>query len=103
MMKRGIQGEDIFIETESKSAFLDLLKNNSVKMKVVPECPQENELMNRGGYFAEKSPKFFQLFKHQVSSTQRFIDPAADVYIRDIKYNDMVGESSGGVKYESPN
>ncbi len=38
-----------------------------------------------------------------VTNIQRFIDPAADVYVGDMKYNDMVGESSGGVKYESPN
>jgi len=37
-----------------------------------------------------------------VTNIQRFIDPAADVYIGDMKYNDMVGESSGGVKYELP-
>lgn len=35
-----------------------------------------------------------------VTNIQRFIDPAADVYIGDIKYNDMVGESSGGIKFE---
>lgn len=38
-----------------------------------------------------------------VTNIQRFIDPAAEVYIGDMKYNDMVDESSGGVKYESPN
>jgi len=38
-----------------------------------------------------------------VTNIQRFIDPAAEVYIGDMKYNDMVDESSGGVKYELPN
>lgn len=38
-----------------------------------------------------------------VTNIQRFIDPAAEVYIGDMKYNDMVNESSGGVRYESSN
>ncbi|NIM13871.1 MAG: hypothetical protein GTO45_17645 [Candidatus Aminicenantes bacterium] len=39
MMNWGIQGENIFIEAESKSAFLDILKDKSVKMKILSECP----------------------------------------------------------------
>jgi hypothetical protein len=38
-----------------------------------------------------------------VTNIQRFIDPAADVYIGDMKYNDMIDNSSGDVKYESSN
>ncbi|MGE5342447.1 MAG: hypothetical protein ACM3SY_13300 [Candidatus Omnitrophota bacterium] len=38
-----------------------------------------------------------------VTNIQRFIDPAADVYVGDMKYNDMIGESSAKVKYESSN
>lgn len=44
MMNRGVQGEDIFIENESKSAFLDLLKDKSDKMKikVLSYCIMDN-------------------------------------------------------------
>lgn len=36
-----------------------------------------------------------------VTNIQRYIDPAADVYVGDMKYHDMAETSSRGVKYES--
>ncbi len=36
-----------------------------------------------------------------VTNIQRYIDPAADVYVGDMKYHDMADTSSRGVKYES--
>lgn len=36
-----------------------------------------------------------------VTNIQRYIDPAAEVYVGDMKYHDMADTSSRGVKYES--